>query len=136
MIEVVRTLELSETPSAVWARIGAFKAIGCWHPAVASAAISLADGRERRTLTLTDGATLVEDRIDDGGDRFAYEYQISEGPLPVANYTSSFSVEPHGMGSKITWRGVFNADGTENGDAEAIIAGVYEGGLNAIAEGA
>ena len=131
-----RSLVLGEEPTFVWTRIGDFAAIGEWHPAVVSVAMSLAGGRERRTLTLGDGAVLIEDRIDDGGDRFAYEYRITEGPLPVANYTSRFSVEPHGTGAKIIWRSVFDANGVEDTEAEAIIAGIYEGGLNAIAKGA
>jgi len=74
MIEVKRTLVLDETPTSLWARIGVFEAIGEWHPAVVSVTMSLADARERRTLELADGAVLIEDRIDDGGDSFAYEY--------------------------------------------------------------
>jgi len=135
MSKVIRTLVLDEAPTSVWARIGAFAAIGEWHPAVISVTMSLADARERRTLELTDGAVLIEDRIDDGGDRFAYEYRIVEGPLPVANYTSHLFVEPHGTGTKITWCGIFDADGVEDVEAEGIIAEIYEGGLDAIAKG-
>lgn len=132
MIKVIRTLELSEPPSSVWKRIGAFRAIGDWHPAIVSVAMSLVDGRERRALKLADGAILVEDRIDDTSDRHAYEYRIVEGPLPVTNYTSRFSIEPGDKKSLITWRGTFDADGVENTEAEAVIVSIYEDGLNAL----
>ncbi len=136
MIEVKRTLVLDETPTSLWARIGAFAAIGEWHPAVVSVTLSLADARERRTLELADGALLIEDRIDDGSDSFAYEYRVAEGPLPVANYTSRFFAEPHGTGTKITWSSLFDADGVEDIEAEMIIVGIYEEGLDAIVGGA
>ncbi len=133
MLEIVRVLDLPGTASAVWKRFGAFEAIGSWHPAVASIDMALANGRERRRLILTDGAVLIEDRIDDGSDPHAYEYRIVESPLPVINYSARFSIVARGEGSRITWRGRFDASGVEDEDAKAMVAGIYEAGLDAIA---
>jgi len=133
MIRIVQTINLYVLPSRVWSHFGAFKAIGDWHPAVSSVAMSVVNGLERRTLTLADGAFLIEDRIDDGSDPLSYEYRIVEGPLPVANYTSRFSVAGDKTGSQITWSGSFKPVGVENVVAEAVVTSIYKDGLNAIA---
>jgi len=134
MIEVARRVEVSEPPAVLWARIGPFGAIADWHPGIAAAEISSVEGRERRTLTLPNGAVIVEDRIDDGRTSFTYSYCIVESPLPVADYTARLSIEPLGPGSRIVWQGRFQADGVDAPSAEDLIAGIYETGLKAISD--
>ncbi|NBC33525.1 MAG: SRPBCC family protein [Alphaproteobacteria bacterium] len=134
MIEVARSVEVSEPPAVLWARIGPFGAIGDWHPGIASAEMSSVDGRERRTLTLPNGAVIVEDRTDDGRTSFTYSYCIVESPLPVADYAARLWVEPLGPGSRLTWHGRFRPSGVDEPTATDLIAGIYEAGLRAIAE--
>jgi hypothetical protein len=75
---------------AIWTKIGDFCGIGNWHPAIEKCALS-ADGKTR-TLSLRGGGTIVEklEKRDDA--THSYSYSIVEGPLPVANYTSTISV--------------------------------------------
>jgi hypothetical protein len=52
------TMTSSETPNALWKKIGGFCGIGDWPPAVEKCVLS-ADGKQR-TLSLKGGGTLVE----------------------------------------------------------------------------
>ena len=50
------------------------------------------DGAPMRTLTTTDGAVLVERRVQYSDEGMSYSYQILESPLPVADYESTLAV--------------------------------------------
>ncbi|PJA60924.1 MAG: SRPBCC family protein, partial [Rhodobacterales bacterium CG_4_9_14_3_um_filter_71_31] len=86
------------------------------------------DGVEHRRLGLKGGGEIVERSL--GGDAHSYGYAIVSGPLPVADYVSTLTVAPAGSGSVVVWTSAFTpaAEG-----AEAVIAGVYEAGLAALA---
>lgn len=134
MIEVERSVNIDIPPATLWDRIGAYDAIAAWHPGIAAAILSTVDGRTRRTLTLIDDAVLIEDRLDDGSDPYAYEYEIVDGPVPVANYQARFAVFSHGQGSIVTWSGRFDAKGIDETQAKHLVAGIYAAGLTAIAD--
>jgi hypothetical protein len=113
---------------AVWAKIGDFCGIGKWHPAIEKCVLS-ADGKQR-TLSLKGGGTVVEklEKRDDAAH--SYTYSIIDGPLPVANYTSTISVAAAGTGSTITWSGKYDAKGASDADAKKTMDGVYQGGID------
>jgi hypothetical protein len=113
---------------AVWAKVGDFCGIGKWHPAIEKCVLS-ADGKQR-TLSLKGGGTVVEklEKRDDAAH--SYTYSIIDGPLPVANYTSTISVAAAGTGSTITWSGKYDAKGASDADAKKTMDGVYQGGID------
>jgi hypothetical protein len=115
---------------AIWAKIGDFCGIGNWHPAIEKCALS-ADGKTR-TLSLRGGGTIVEklEKRDDA--THSYSYSIVEGPLPVANYTSTISVAKEAAGSTITWSGKYDAKGASDTDAKKTIDGIYQAGVDAL----
>ena len=129
MITVQRSVVLKAPPETVWKSIGGFGAFGEWHPAVMACRVEQKDGRTLRVLTLADGAQLTEELIEDEEPGPRYTYKILSGPLPVADYTSTLSVEPKGDASAVLWTGTFTAKGVSSDAAERIIAGVYEAGL-------
>jgi hypothetical protein len=133
MLKIMKTRTLLSDATMVWSKIGGFDAIGQWHPAVAECQIIRNEASERRILTLQDGSTLVEERIDDRSLPMCYSYRIVEGPLPVANYTSTFSVQALGAGTQLLWSGEYEARGAGESEVQAIIGGIYESGLAAIA---
>lgn len=58
-----------------------------------------------------------------------------DGPLPVANYSSTLSVKADDDGGAgIKWVGTFDAKGASDDEAKAVIEGIYDAGLNAILE--
>ena len=134
-LDVSKSVTTKAKPAAAWQTIGDFCAIADWHPAVEKCEESDANGTKRRTLTLAGGGgTLVEELVSRDDDKMAYTYKIVDGPLPVQNYQSTISVSPNGDGSTISWTGQFDAKGASDADAEKVIAGIYDAGLNSIAE--
>ena len=133
-LDIGRTVEVDAKPSAVWAAIGDFCGIGAWHPAVAKCEEAEADGKTRRTLTLGDGAMIVEELVAWDDDAMSYTYTAVEGPLPVDNYESTITVTEAGEGSQISWTGSFDAKGATDAEAEEVMLGIYDAGLKGITE--
>jgi hypothetical protein len=129
-VEVHKTGMAKGTPAEVWQAIGDFCAIGDWHPAVDTCAMSEDAGVIYRTLNLAGGGTIREKLIEttDTG----YTYEIVESPLPVENYRSTFAVKAEGDGTAVDWSGSFDAKGASDADAEGVIAGIYTAGLDSI----
>ena len=118
--------------AAVWAAIGDFCGISNWHPAVAKCEISVKDGATYRTLTLKDGAQLLEKQTAFDAKAMTYSYTIESGPLPVKNYASTLKVIAKDKGSAIDWSGTFVAKDAADADAVKTIAGIYTGGIDAL----
>jgi Polyketide cyclase / dehydrase and lipid transport len=127
------TMTSSETPDALWKKIGGFCGIGDWHPAVEKCVLS-ADGKQR-TLSLKGGGTLVEGLESVDNANHTYTYTILSGPLPVMNYHSTISVSPDPKGSSLKWIGKYDAKGAPDADAKKVIDGIYEGGEKALVGG-
>ncbi len=120
------------TAAEAWAAIGDFCGIAAWHPAVAKCELSEKDGATYRTLTLKDGAKLLEKQVSFDAKAMSYSYTIEEGPLPVANYKSTLKVLPGDKGATIDWSGSFDAKGAPDADAVKTISGIYDGGVDAL----
>ncbi|SMD05564.1 Polyketide cyclase / dehydrase and lipid transport [Fulvimarina manganoxydans] len=131
---VEKSTEVAASPDTVWQVVGDFCAIGDWHPAVESCEDGEADGKERRTLTLKGGGTIVEELVSRDDAAHTYTYRIVESPLPVANYESTISVSGEGDTATLSWSGTFDAANATDEEAENAIGGIYDAGIQAIAE--
>lgn len=126
--------QVSVSPDAAWAVVAGFGGIAQWHPAVAKCDVHDDGGKTYRTLTLGNGAVLLEKLVaNDVGGR-SYSYTIEAGPLPVSDYQSTLKVEPQGSGAILHWDGSFRADGVPSAEAIAIITGIYDAGLDSLVE--
>lgn len=74
---------------------------------------------------------IVERKKGEGA--MSYSYSVESGPLPISNYVSEISVTGSGSGCTVTWSSEFDPVGPA-ADAEAVIEGVYDGGLNSLKE--
>lgn len=146
--KVTLTTEVAAAPAEVWGVIGNFQDMS-WHPAVhSSTGENGNDIDATRVLTLgaADGPTISEVLYKFSDEKMSYSYRITEvlvEVLPVTNYSSHLTVKPaDGGGSLIEWRGAFyrgypnNDPPEELNDAAAIaaVSGVYQAGLDALAE--
>lgn len=130
-LEVTKQVTVDATPAQAWAAIGDFCAIGGWHPAVEACVLGEKNGKTMRTLSLKGGGEIVEELVERDEDDRSYTYRIIESPLPVANYESTIEVEDEG-GTTIVWSGEFDAKGAPDADAVAVIAGIYQAGLDSL----
>lgn len=122
-----------QSVDAVWQKIGDFCGIASWHPAIAKC--NLSADKKQRTLTLKNGAVIVERLLRWNDTRHSYTYRGVSGPLPIAHYVSTIRVTPNraGKGSLITWSGHYDAKGASDADAKKIIDGIYAAGLKELA---
>ena len=132
MLEVKREAQDAASPADVWAVIGKFGELAEWHPAASASSAETVGGEVRRTIVVGDGARLVEKLENQDDTAFTYSYSILEGPLPVDDYLSVLSVEAAETGSVIHWSGKFVAKGAPDEQAESVIGGIYDMGLNAL----
>lgn len=132
-LDVKKTIDIPASPDAVWKIAGDFCGIGNWHPAIEKCEISKRNGGTYRTLSLKGGGTILEKETGWNDGARSYSYAILESPLPVADYTASFSVNPKGNGSEIVWSSTFNAKGADDAKAASVIGGIFDAGLSAIA---
>ncbi len=132
-LSVNKELVVAASPTEVWNVMGDFYSWHHWHPAVASSQKSGAK-IPTRLLILGNGGVIREELVD-YKDGHSYTYQIESSPLPLANYVSTISVQPHDGGSKVIWRGDFDpAEGTSNDDAVELVTGIYQSGLDSLAK--
>lgn len=124
--------DTTASAAAAWAAVGDFCGIANWHPAVAKCEISTKDGATLRTLTLKDGAKLLEKQTAFDAKAMTYSYTIEDGPLPVAKYVSTLKVVAKDKGATIDWSGTFDAKGASEADAVKTITGIYQGGIDAL----
>lgn len=132
-LTVKKRIEAPGLPDEVWAVAGAdFCAIKAWHPAVVECEEVTEGGDTYRVLTLGDGAKLKEKLTDK--DAMSYNYVITEGPLPIKNYTSKLWVEEDDEPDRtvIFWQSEFDADGTSDEEATKIISGILKDGVKGI----
>ncbi|MFD3451975.1 SRPBCC family protein [Streptomyces sp. NPDC058691] len=117
--------------SAVWDLIGDFYAVDRWMPGVAATVRD--DGRRTRTVTLDDGATLVE-RLLEEGQRFHHYRFDDPGPVPVRDFKARITVVETGPGrSAIEWTASFDpAPGVPEDAAQAAMSGFYQACLDRV----
>ena len=131
-LDVVVKKDTKASAADAWKAVGDFCAIESWHEAVAKCEISKEGDVTYRTLTLGDGAQLLEKLVSWDDGKMSYTYTIEKGPLPVKAYESTLSVSEAGDGSTLEWKGTFEAEGASDEEATKLITGIYEGGLGEI----
>ena len=129
-INITKDVIVNGTTENVWDVIGDFGNMTVWHPAVTSTQLA-GSKTPRRLLILGDGSIVREELID-AIDGQSFTYKIIGGPLPVANYVSTLSIESVGNNkTRVEWTGSFDpASGTSKKDAKETMEGVYDAGLN------
>lgn len=135
MVEVDRSVTLAASADEVWALVGGFDSLPDWHPAVLSCELASDDGRMTRRLKVVGNIRLVERLVRHDDASRSCRYTLSEGPLPVEGYDSTFAVHDGG-GDRcvVTWRATFEPSGASEDVAREAIEGIYDSGLNALAD--
>jgi hypothetical protein len=128
-ISVTRSLTLNAQLTEAWGLVGNFHGLANWHPAVESSTRETIGDEEFRRLMLAGGGQILEHLVDK--TTHSYTYSILRSPLPVAHYEAKIEANTAGSGTEITWSSSFTPT-AEN--AEEVIAGIYDAGLNALVD--
>jgi hypothetical protein len=133
MTQASARLDVSSPPDAVWELIGGFNSLPDWIPAIRHSELS--DGGRVRHFTLPDGQPCVERLVSFDDVARTYTYAIVRGPFPIVDYISTLRVYDMngGKASRVEWSGRFTPNGVSEQEAARIVQGIYDGGLNALA---
>lgn len=145
--KVTETIEIAASADNVWAVIQNY-GDATWLPMVdESSSDKNNEEGSIRTLTLSNGAQVIETLKKYDSEKMMYKYRISDAThdvnvLPVNNYSATLSVKADGDNSIVTWKGAFyrgypNNDPPEELNDEAAVnavTGLYKAGLAGLKE--
>jgi hypothetical protein len=124
---------INAAADTVWQTVRDFNGLGAYVAAVANSSVDGSEVGCTRTLTLQDGAIIVEklERFDDQGK--ALDYSIVSGPLPVEQYLSTIAVTAVGPNQcEVSWSSTFAPKGVSAEQAEEVISGIYTMGFDGL----
>ncbi len=133
MASAAERITIPAPADTVWRTVRDFGAIDEYVPPIAHAELSGEGVGAKRTLTLDDGARVVErlDALDDGARTL--RYSIVDAPLPIEGYTSTLSVEPiDDTSCRVTWASEFDVVDAPSEEVEATFGQLYAAGLEGL----
>lgn len=126
------SIEISASVDQVWQLMGGFDSLPDWLPFIPKSMVS--EGGRVRTLTTSDGGTVIE-RLEAFDNRQrSYSYSIIQAPFPVVDYLSTIAVVATADNNitRVEWSGSFTPVNVSDADAEALFSGIYRDGLQAL----
>ncbi|AEG97320.1 SRPBCC family protein [Klebsiella aerogenes] len=126
------SIEIPASVDQVWQLMGGFDSLPDWLPFIPKSVVS--EGGRVRTLTTSDGGTVIE-RLEAFDNRQrSYSYSIILAPFPVVDYLSTIAVVATADSNitRVEWSGSFTPVNVSDADAEALFSGIYRDGLQAL----
>ncbi|HHR1325811.1 SRPBCC family protein [Klebsiella aerogenes] len=126
------SIEIPASVDQVWQLMGGFNSLPDWLPFIPKSVVS--EGGRVRTLTTSDGGTVIE-RLEAFDNRQrSYSYSIIQAPFPVVDYLSTIAVVATADSNitRVEWSGSFTPVNVSDADAEALFSGIYRDGLQAL----
>jgi mxaD protein len=139
-IRLKESVEINAPADKVWAKVGNFADMS-WHPGIGKTELTGGKANETgatRTLTFKEGGGVKETLTGFEAERMLMKYEITEGTLPVREYSANIRVEAAGDGKSIvTWRAMFKrkdpaspgAAGQDDAAAKAAVEAILKSGL-------
>ena len=132
MATITVSIEIPASVDQVWQLMGGFDSLPDWLPFIPKSVVS--EGGRVRTLTTSDGGTVIE-RLEAFDNRQrSYSYSIIQAPFPVVDYLSTIAVVATADSNitRVEWSGSFTPVNVSDADAEALFSGIYRDGLQAL----
>ena len=136
MPTVTKQAAFEASAPTVWALVREFGKLDEWLPPVVGCETDGEGIGAVRTLTLGDGAVVVERLEAHDDDRRTLTYSmVDAGPMPLVDYVSTIEVSANPDGtSTMSWSGSFGVSGADEAETVGAIEGLYRTGLDAVAE--
>ncbi|MGR7071504.1 SRPBCC family protein [Klebsiella aerogenes] len=132
MANTTVSIEIPASVDQVWQLMGGFDSLPDWLPFIPKSVVS--EGGRVRTLTTSDGGTVIE-RLEAFDNRQrSYSYSIILAPFPVVDYLSTIAIVATADSNitRVEWSGSFTPVNVSDADAEALFSGIYRDGLQAL----
>ena len=118
------SVDVAADPDRTWAMAGDPVGIRDWFAPVRDIAV---DG-DLRTVTMGNGATLVERLVDRDDAARTYSYEVQEGIPGLLSHRATIRVEEAPGGSRVRWRQTATSE-VEGYDIEARLSAVMAAAL-------
>ena len=132
---VTREAAFEASAADVWAVVREFGRLDEWLPPVVGCETDREGIGALRTLTLADGAVIVErlEAHDDEARTLTYS-MTDAGPMPLVDYVSTIEVRANADGTAtMRWLGSFGVSGADESEVVGSIEGLYRTGLDSVA---
>ncbi|MCK6931677.1 SRPBCC family protein [Enterobacter roggenkampii] len=132
MANTTVSVDIPASAETVWQLMGGFDALPDWLPFIPESVSS--EGGRVRSLTTSDGGTVIE-RLEAFDNRQrSYSYSIMKAPFPVVDYLSTITVHETADSnvSRVEWYGEFTPVNVSDAEVRALFSGIYQDGLEAL----
>lgn len=133
MAQVYVSTKVKASADAVWRAIRDFGGLDKFLHDVVNVTVEGQGVGAVRKLTFEDGMH-IEERLESLDEKNrSLSYSIVSSPLPIDNYLSTMTVREVGSHeAEVQWSSTFNATGTTEDEAEAMVEGVYRSGFEGL----
>jgi hypothetical protein len=133
MKTVSMSIKINTSAEKLWAIVSDFNGLSKFVAAVTKSTIEGSGVGALRTLTLPDGAQVVEKLESLDEQTKSLSYSIVSGPMPVENYVSFMKVlEISENQSELEWSSNFGPKGVPEAEAKKTIEGIYSLGFEGL----
>jgi len=132
MSEVQVSESIAAPAAKVWELVRDFGGVTKWGgPALQSCTVEGSGIGAVRRIGLPGGITIAErlQAFDDAGRSLSYAI-VEKSPVPLKNYLSTIRILEEGaQACRVDWSGTFEPDGASAEQAQAMVRGIYTGGI-------
>lgn len=135
MTQHVRAERRIPVPAAdLWATVVRMSGMEEWYPdLIAASEVDETGNVPRRTCTMRDGGTLEERILLRDAARRTFVYAIDSHPHPARHVVGTIRLDDLGDGSShVSWSAQMALDPAMAGQVTAMVAGMYEAGLESL----
>ncbi len=130
MTAVSLKTRIQASAAKVWETVGDFNGLPKFVEAATKSTMEGEGIGALRTLTLPDGAEIIEKLESMDAQSQSLSYSIVSGPLPVDGYVSSMKLISVGDNEcELEWSSTFEPKGASEAEAKQAIEGIYNMGF-------
>lgn len=133
MVNVSMTTTINASAEEVWKTISDFNGLPKFVAAATKSTMEGSGVGALRTLTLPDGAQIVEKLESLDEQAMTLRYSIVSGPLPVEGYVSTMKVKELAENlCEFGWSSTFETKGVQEKEAKETIEAIYFMGFDGL----
>ena len=135
MPQIVESVRIAAESGDLWREIGAFSAVGQWHPMLAKVESEGDRAGCKRIAEARDGSRQVERLIEFAPDQHFYRYVMDSTAMPVRHYVGEFRIEDGAdRTSNVIWSANFALKSADAAGATETVRSFLKAGLDHLAE--
>jgi hypothetical protein len=135
MPQIIESVRIAAESEDLWREIGAFNAVGQWHPMLAKVESEGNRAGCKRIAEARDGSRQVERLIEFAPDQHFYRYEMEFTAMPVRHYVGEFRIEDcPDRTSNVIWSAHFALKSADAAGATETVRSFLKAGLDHLAD--